>query len=132
MRGCAIVSMADAPGEGRCNLEAALQHVSAVESLSRANSKSAGALHYRIMEAEAAVRSEWTKLGQAQPGGSLTAIIDVVSQRHAIWPLLSEFTKYTTRTNKGWQQSQKGGGRDNRNSSYRWNDNRGGGKGSTV
>ena len=68
-------------------------HVSTVENLSRANSKAAGPMHGRIVEAEAVVRSEWTKLGQAQPGISLTAIIDVISQRHAIWPLLSEFTK---------------------------------------
>ena len=126
MRGYGVVSMADPVGGEWCNLEAAPRHVSTVASLSRANSKCAGSLHYRIMEAGAAVTSEWTKFGQSQPGISLTAIIDVASQRHAIWPLLSECAKYTARTNKGWQQPQKGG-RGNRR-----NDNRWGGKGSRV
>ena len=117
MRGYAIISMEDAAGNEWCSLEAALQHVSTVESFSRANSKVAGTLHYRIMEAEAAVRSEWTKLGQTQLGISLTAIIDVVSQRHAIWPLLSEFTKHPSRTQKGWP-GQKGDNRWNANSAW--------------
>ena len=105
--------MEDPVGGEWCSLEAAPRHISTVESFPRANSKSAGSLHYRIMEAEAAVRSERAKLGQAQPGISLTAIIDVVAQRHAIWPLLSEFAKHPTRTQKG----QKGYGYDNQISS---------------
>lgn len=116
MHGYAIISMEDLPGEEWCSLEAALQHVSTVESFPRVNSKSAGPMHYRIMEAEAAVRSEWAKLGQVQPGTSLTAIIDVVSQRRAIWPLLSEFTKNTTRNNQ--KGSQKGGQYESRRYTY--------------
>ena len=108
MHGYAIVSMEDPAGDEWRSLGAALQHVSTVESFSRANSKSAGSLHYRIMEAEAAVRSEWTKLGQTQQGISLTAIIDVVAQRHAIWPLLSEFTKHPARTQKGFHKGSFG------------------------
>ena len=123
MHGYAIVSMADPAGQEWCSLEAALRHVSTVESFSRANSKVAGALHHRVMEAEAAVRSEWAKLGQAQPGISLTAIIDVVSQRHAIWPLLSEFTRHTPRSQKGGFQQGKGW-QENRWGENRWAENR--------
>ena len=118
MHGYAIVSMADERGSEWCNLEAALAHVSTVENLSRANSKSSGNMHSRIVEAEAAVRSEWQKLGQAQPRISLTAIIDVISQRHAIWPLLSEFRRpFTVRQKGDWGSKGNAKGSYGRSSS---------------
>lgn len=96
MHGYALVSMAHRPGEEWCGLEPALRHVSTVANMSRANSKSPGDLHGRIMEAEYSVRTEWAELGQLQPGVSLGAIIDVVPQRRSIWPLVSEFTRPLT------------------------------------
>ena len=102
MYGYAIVSMADQKGSEWRSLEADLHHVSAVENLSRAKSRPDGPMRGRIDEAEEAARSEWAKLGQAQPCISLTAIIDVISHRHAIWPLLSEFARnVATRNNRG-------------------------------
>ena len=111
----AIVSMADPIGQEWCSVAAAPQHVSTVASLSRANSEVAGSLRHRIMKAEAAVTPEREKLGRSQPGISLTSIIDVVSQRHAICPLLSEFARNQTRaqkggqepTHKGWNESRR-------------------------
>ena len=108
MHGYALASMLDPVGQEWCGLEAALSHISTVENLSRMNSKTGGNMHPRIVEAEGAVRSEWTKLGQAQPQISLSAIIDVISQRHAIWPLLSEFTRTQTPRWKGDKNGQKG------------------------
>ena len=102
MHGYAIVSTIDPEGSEWCNLEAARRHVSTVGNLPRASSKSAGLMHGRIVDAEGVVRSEWAKFGQAQPSISLTAIIDVISQRRAIWPLLSEFARnVAARNNKG-------------------------------
>ena len=106
MHGYALASMLDPRRKEWCGLEAALVQISTVGNLSRANSKSAGNMRPRIVEAEGAVRSEWAKLGQSQPQISLSAIIDAISQRHAIWPLLSEFTRSQTprwRCEKGWQ-----------------------------
>ena len=47
----------------------------------------------RIMEAVAACRMERAKLGQAQPGVSMGAIIDVAARRRSIWPIMSGFAK---------------------------------------
>ena len=94
MHGYALVSMSDEPGNEWRGLESALKHVSTVENYTRANAKAGSSMLPRIMEAESSVRSEWTKLGQSDPGVSLSAIIDIVAQRHAIWPLISEFTSH--------------------------------------
>ena len=69
-------------------------------------------MHTQIMEAEMATRLEWTKLGQANPGVTLSAIIDTVAQRHAIWPLNSEITRASTPNTKGkgnWNYDYPGG-----------------------
>ena len=111
MHGYAIASMADPPGREWCGLEAALRHVSVVGNMSRANSKSTAMMRGRIMEADAAVRMEWVKLGQLQPDISLSAIIDVVAQRHSIWPLMSEFARptFTGMGGKHTWQDRRGG-----------------------
>ena len=62
MHGYAIVSMADNKGAEWCSLEAALSHIPTVGNLSRANSKSPGDMHPRIVEAEASARSECAKI----------------------------------------------------------------------
>ena len=103
MNGYALESMSDPKGLEWCSLEAEHHHVSTVANLSRSNSKSAGPTHGRIVAADGAVRSERTRLGKAQTRISPTAIIDVISQRHAIWPLLSEFTRSVATRNMGWK-----------------------------
>ena len=118
MRGYALVSTTDPPGEEWSGLEPALRRVSAVGNMSRSNSKSAGNTNGRIMEVESAVRMEWAKLGQVQPGVSLGVIIDVVSQRHSIWPLVSEFTRNTP--------TRKGAGK------YTWQGGKGDAKGESI
>ena len=89
--------------------------------MNRANSKSALATHGRIMEADDAVLMECAKIGQAQPGASLVAIIDVVAQRHPIWSLMSEFATSIAmrhgespamRNNQGqWKRGKRNNGR---------------------
>ena len=111
MHGYTIVSMADPRGEEWCDLGAAQRHIATVEGYSRANSRVSHRMHPQIMEAEMATRLEWTKLGQTNPGVSLTAIIDTVAQRHAIWPLNSEITRSGQTKGKGkwsgdWQMNQ--------------------------
>ena len=96
MHGYAMVSMLDPKGEEWCSIGACQRHITTVESYPRANSRVSHKMHNQIMEAEMATRLEWTKLGQANPGVTLTSIIDTVAQRHAIWPLNSEITRATT------------------------------------
>ena len=73
-------------------MESALRQVSTVENYTRPNAKAGTSTLPRIMEAESSVRSEWAKLRQSDPGVSLSSIIDIVAQRHAIWPLIGDFT----------------------------------------
>ena len=82
--------------------EAAMSHLSTVENISRTNSKLSHRMRAQIMEAESSVRTEWTKLSQNRPDLNLTTIIEIVSQRHAIWPLTSEFTKLTVKGKGKW------------------------------
>ena len=102
MRGYTLVSMLNVKGEEWCSLGACQRHVATVESYSRANSRVSHKMHNQIMEAEMATRLEWTKLGQANPGVTLTSIIDTVAQRHAIWPLNSEITRVSTPKGGKW------------------------------
>ena len=108
MHGYTMVSMLDPQGDEWCSLGAAQRHISTVEGYSRANSRVSHRMHTQIMEAEMATRLEWTKLGQTNPGVSLTAIIDTVAQRHAIWPLNSEITRAVPTNSFG---KGKGGGK---------------------
>ena len=98
--------MTDHRGEEWCSLGAAQSHIATVEGYSRANSRASHRMRPQIMEAEMATRLEWTKLGQTNPAVSLTAIIDTVAQRRAIWPLNSEITRSVHTKGKGWQNWQ--------------------------
>ena len=101
MHGYALVSMSDEKGNGWVSLENALAHISIVGNFPRANSKISHRMHAQVMDAESAVRTEWTKLAQNRPELNLSNIIEIVAQRHAIWPLASEFTKSTPSGYKG-------------------------------
>ena len=119
MHGYTLVSMQDPQGDEWCSLGAAQRHIATVEGYPRANSRVSHRMRTQIMEAEMATRLEWTKLGQTNPGVSLTAIIDTVAQRRAIWPLNSEITRAITTRTKGqgkwtnwsndWNSPPKGG-----------------------
>ena len=102
LHGYTFVSMADAPGNEWVSYEAATSHIATVENISRANSKVSHRMHTQIVDSEAAVRTEWAKLGQNRPELNLTNIIEIVAQRHAIWPLASEFTKVSVKGKGKW------------------------------
>ena len=106
MHGYTLVSMQDPQGDEWCSLGAAQRHITTVEGYSRANSRVSHRMHTQIMEAEMATRLEWAKLDQTNPGVSLTAIIDTVAQRHAIWPLNSEITRAVTPNGSGKGKGQ--------------------------
>ena len=86
-----LASVFDPPERMWCPLTAALAHVAVVEQMSRANSKANYALQQRLQEAEMSVRTEWTRVLQADPRLTLGDAIQIVGQRHSIWPLMSEF-----------------------------------------
>ena len=92
MHGYAIASMNDEPADEWVSYEAAMSHIATVENLARSNSKISHRTQAQVMEAEAAVRTEWTKLAQNIPELNLSNIIEIVAHRRAIWPLSSEFT----------------------------------------
>ena len=70
-------------------------HINAVEHFTRLNSRFTQFHHLKITDAEASVRTEWTRLQQLEPGLSLSQIIDQVAKRHTIWPAIGEFRKQT-------------------------------------
>ena len=90
MRAYVLVSCADSRDNMWCPLQSALKHILAVEHQSRAASRVFPGLHPGITEAEMSVRREWHSVGQAEPTLSLAALIELVGQRHSIWPILSE------------------------------------------
>ena len=89
-----------------CSLEAALNRVSVVGDFSRFNLKVSHISHNQVTVADDNVRLELAKIAQNRPGISPTAIIDISSQRHSIWPLTREFTK--TSAYKGAGKGMKG------------------------
>ena len=105
MHGYVLVSCKDPLPEMRRPLGAALSHISSVGHCVRINSRTLPHLHQRIIDAELAVRTEWTSLQQKEPRSPLTEIIFTISSRHAIWPGASEFR--TTNRGKG-DKGEKG------------------------
>ena len=87
----ALVSAGDPIESTWCTYNASQQHVSTVETFSRASSKANYQFHSRVMESELLVRSEWTRVSHAEPTLSLAQIIANVAQRHTLWPTLQEF-----------------------------------------
>ena len=85
-----LVSCADERADMWCPLQSAIKHITLVENHSRAAARLSSGLHPRIAEAEMAVRREWHAIGQAEPNLNLATLIELVSQRHSIWPLVSE------------------------------------------
>ena len=63
-------------------------------------------LHPRIADAEQAIRRELQAIAQAEPNLSLSTLIELVSQRHSIWPIVSELVIPTHR-----MSGKKGGGK---------------------
>ena len=106
MHGYSFVSMEDEPGNEWVSYEAAMSHVATVENISRANSKIFHRMQSQIMEADAAVRTEWAKLSQNRTELHLTNIIGIVAHRHAIWPLASEFTKASVKEKGRWNNQE--------------------------
>ena len=86
MHGYALASMAVPPEQGWCSLGVASSRVSMAEPFARENSRFSHRTHTHVMAAGLAVRAEWAKLSQGRRGLSLTAIIAIVSRRHAIFP----------------------------------------------
>ena len=91
MWGYALVSASDPAGTEWCNLDAATVHIAAVEQHSRRNSTHAHVLRNKILDSEMAIRLEWSRIALSEPQLALTDIIILLSQRHGIWPLASDF-----------------------------------------
>ena len=96
----ALVSAADEPQAEWRTLDAAMSHLTAVESISRQNSRNNHILHQRILECEMTIRKEWTRVHQLQPTLSLGGVIHLVAQRHPAWPLMSEFRMFASANRK--------------------------------
>ena len=89
MFGYALVSAAD-QGPPWCSLDAAQKHISTVENLSRMSARGGHINHQRIVEAEMNVRCEWTRVAQAESILCLSDIIEIVSQRFTMWPVITD------------------------------------------
>ena len=87
----ALVSAGDPIETTWCTYNAAYQHISTVETYSRASAKANYQQYSRVMESELLVRQEWTRVSHAEPTLSLAQIIATVSLRHTLWPTLQEF-----------------------------------------
>ena len=109
MHGYVLCSCAEPRDSMWCPLQSAMKHILAVETQSRAASRMLTGLHPRIPEAEMAVRREWHNIGQAEPTLSLAALIELVGQRHSIWPILSELRPVNPR-NRDREPKGKGKG----------------------
>ena len=107
-----LASCGDEKADMWCPLQSAMKHITVVENHSRAAARVHTGLHPRIAEAEMAVRREWHAIGQAEPNLNLATLIELVSQRHSIWPIVSEL-RSVTRPDKG-----KGKGKDHRSMSF--------------
>ena len=112
-----IVSRADEKVEMWRPLHPVLKHITVVENQSRAAARLQTWLLPRIPDAEMAVRLEWHAVRQAEPPLPLSAIIEMVSQRHAMWHRVHElrpvfrreaYRREEPRRRKG---GKKGGGR---------------------
>ena len=98
----ALVSVTDPIEDTWCSYNAAQQHISTVETFSRASSKANFSMFSRVMDAEMSVRSEWTRVSQAESSLSLSQIIATVAQRYTLWPALHEFRSL----GKGFRSNQ--------------------------
>ena len=96
----ALASCGDERADMWRPLQSAIKHITAVEAHSRAAARSHHGLHLRIAEAEMAVRREWHAIGQAEPTLNLATIIELVSQRHSIWPIVSELKSVQSRLDR--------------------------------
>ena len=97
MRSYVLVSCAEPRETTRRPLQSAVKYVTLVENQIIACARAHTGLHPRISEAEMAVRREWHSIGQAEPTLSLAALIELVGQRHSIWPILSELRHVSAR-----------------------------------
>ena len=75
----------------------AIKHIAVVENHSRAASRINNGLRPRIAEAEMAVRRERRAICQAAPDLTLATLIELVSQRHSIWPIVAELRSISNR-----------------------------------
>ena len=90
MYGYTLASCADEREHMWCPLQAAVRHITTVENHLRSAARVSQGLHPEISDAEMSVRREWHAVGQAEPSLSLAAIIELVCQRHSIWPSVLE------------------------------------------
>lgn len=70
-----------------CALEAAQKHIITVGNISRTSSKHRHTARSRILDAEMPARREWARIAQSDTRYTLTDIIEIVSQRHSIFPI---------------------------------------------
>ena len=97
MYGYVLVSCADNREAMWCPLQSAMKHITTVENQSRIAARLGAGLNSKIAEAEMTVRREWREVGQAEPSFSLATVIELVCQRHSIWPSALELRTVQTR-----------------------------------
>ena len=91
MYGYVLVSCADEVAKTWCGLDSALSHVSELGNYVRLNTRGNLFLHQKTLDAELAVRVEWARVQQKEPKFTLSEIIETVSKRHTIWPVIGDF-----------------------------------------
>ena len=114
-----------------CSLQAATRHVTAVETCARACARAKLGVRPKLLECEMEARKEWHRVATADSGLLLGDIVELVSQRHSIWPTGFELEttpflgrdqyQYNRDPNrKGKGGKGKGRGRDQRLMDRRW------------
>ena len=105
MRRYSVSSMGEDAGNEWASYEASISSISVVWNVFRPNSEISHRTHAQVMEADAAVRTEWAKLSQNRPELNLTAIIEIVARRHSIFPLPCEFTKFSVKGGRNGRET---------------------------
>ena len=107
MYGYVLISRTDNKDAMWCTLQSATKHITTVENHSRAAARVSTGLNSKLAEAEMAVRREWREVGQAEPSFFLFTVIELVCQRHSIWPKTLELKTVPFRGERRSESSGK-------------------------
>ena len=108
MYGYVLVSCADPDGLAWCSMQAATRHLTAVETFSRLCARAQAGLHPKLLESEMSIRKEWHRIAISEPGLLLSDIIELVSQRHSMWPSMLDIRPANYKGRDQWQTREKG------------------------
>ena len=111
MYGYVLVSCADPDGLAWCSMQAATRHLTAVEAFARVCDRAQPGLRPKLLESEMGIRREWHRIAISEPGLLLSDIIELVSQRHSMWPSVLEIRPFHSKGRDSWRNDwrDKGG-----------------------